>query len=153
MAFFRVTGITKEKTSLVFPAIGVELDTGPVLLKGFVHRDETYNLLNHLINYQPTYVFLNEEQLVSHIKKEMNVKGKETAKEINPKDFIAKDELQGRWGEFANEIQKPTTAEDYEAVDLKTGDQALRTAMEIRTIGADTLSRLKEQAGTCVMKL
>lgn len=30
MAFYRVTGITKEKVSLVIPAIGVELDTGKV---------------------------------------------------------------------------------------------------------------------------
>jgi len=147
MAFYRVVGITKEKASLVIPAIGVELDTGKILLKGFLHRDEAFNLLNHLINYQPTYVYLNEEQLVNHIKKEMAVKGNEKkAKDINPKDFIAKDEFQGRWGDFANEIKKPVTAADYEQVDLKTGDQALKTAMEIREMGAETLTRLKEQA-------
>ena len=30
MAFYRVSGITRETTTLVIPSIGVELDTGKV---------------------------------------------------------------------------------------------------------------------------
>jgi len=33
MAFYRVSGITREKTTLVIPAIGVELDTGKVCIE------------------------------------------------------------------------------------------------------------------------
>jgi len=149
MAFYRVSGITREKTTLVIPAIGVELDTGKILLKGFVHRDETFNLLNHLINYQPTYVYLNEEELVHHIRQELSIEGK-SASDVNPKDFIAKDqdrELDGRWGAFANEVKKGTV-EDYEKINLKVGDDALRLAEEIKELGAETLSRMKEQAET-----
>lgn len=146
MAFYRVNGITREKTSLVIPAIGVDLDTGKILLQGFFHRDETFNLLNHLINYQPTYVYLNEDQLVQHIKKELSIDNGKNSPNVDPKAFVKKDEeLQGRWGQFAAEIKQPTV-DDYETVDLKTGEQALRTAMEIRQIGSETLTKMTEQA-------
>jgi len=65
---------------------------------------------------------------------------------INPNDFIARDETQGqsRWNGMADGWQPD--AEDYEKVDLETGDRALRIAMETRQVGAETLARLKEQA-------
>ena len=116
------------------------------MLKNFLHRDEAFNLINHLLNYQPTYVYLNEEELVNHIRKELSVDGKS---DVNPKNFIAKqsdEPLDGRWGEFAKEV-KQARVEDYEKIDLKTGDEALHIAEKIKEIGADTLSRMQEQAG------
>ena len=67
-------------------------------------------------------------------------------KDINPADFVAKDTaLGGRWGNFNEDFK--ATAADYEKIDLKTADDAIQTAIEIRQKNGETLSRLREQAG------
>jgi hypothetical protein len=101
-----------------------------------MHRTETLNLLNHLLHFQPTYVAIEKP-----VTEDTNTVAPSDGMAEAPKHGAKADAREGRWGA----LEEPSTA-DYEAVNLKVGDQALRLAAETRQVGQETLSRLKEQA-------
>lgn len=155
--FYRVISVAREG-SILSRGVCVETELGKYSFSGFVprHRDEMFNLVNHLWQYQPTYVHLTEQQLLDFMtqglgdskraKERDAARKKEKKEKLDAKQFkYDDDEFKGRWGEFAEDLRQHT-AEDYEEVDTRVGQDALRTALEIRQIGAGTLARLEEQA-------
>merc|ERR1712137_1127788 len=67
--FFRISSVIHQKSIIsLLGGIILDMDSGQVTLSGLMHREETFNLIRHLWTFQPTYVQLSEDDMLSQIK-------------------------------------------------------------------------------------
>eukprot|EP00026_Physarum_polycephalum_P012739 Phypoly_transcript_13068.p1 GENE.Phypoly_transcript_13068~~Phypoly_transcript_13068.p1 ORF type:complete len:299 (+),score=46.60 Phypoly_transcript_13068:71-967(+) len=169
--FRKITEIVKDHTALLFNnAINLITPSATYYYGSFVHRDETFNLLNHLWKHPPSYIDVEENITLSAPKPSpfstggnsggQGVSGNpfDSKSSSNPFDsksssnpFDNDGESPGRKSSNFNDAATRFSGQQQQQqqqvkVDVETSRNALRIAMETRDIGAATMSELSYQA-------
>jgi len=164
--FRKIADIQKEKNLIgLSNSLLIKTQEKEYSFGSFVHRDETYNLLQHLLKYPPSFIQLDESSHTAQssitIAPASTTPGDRMShagfsdvgygKQQPARQSVPPDVLSGHWGgQGASGFSASDIVQRKKHLDVDTdlSKQVLRDALEARQMGADTLNELGRQAET-----
>jgi len=157
--FHKIVSIKKERTALLFDnAISIQVEDGTIhFFSSFVHRDETFNLLEYLRKHPPIWINFDNNEDENSLSPQGNTYLSEPATSTDRKNEFRGDTsvINSAWNDGGQKRFQISSEEQSSTgslqslrvkVDTEASKNALRAANEARQVGTSTLAELTLQA-------